>query len=259
MKGSQMNKLVLASAAVATIMLATASDAQAWCFGRNNCGGGCAPAQYGCNDCGPCMQYQQVWKEREEVVTVLKRVPRQENFEYTVCVPVTTAEKRKVVVCRIVTKEVEFKYIENVPVVTAEKRKVVQYTCVPTTVECDVPCWTTVIVPCCNPCGGVGYTCQRVCTTQRVQRTVMKQVPQEVEVTVNVCNYNRVEKVGKRMVCERVPEEQEITVNVCRMTTEKRTGTRTIIDCVPTQEKRMVRYCEMVPVAAAPAAPMATV
>jgi hypothetical protein len=267
-----MKKLVVASVAVATILLAAASDAQASCFRRGGCGG-CASAP---GDCGqfvsyqgapcatcssPCVTYQQVWKEKEEVVTVLKRTPRTEQFEYTVCTPVMTPEKRKVTVCQNVMKEVEFKYVECTPVTTAEKRKVVQYTCVPTTVECDVPCYSTVMVPCCtppsccNPCGGVGYTCQRVCTMQKVTRTVMKQVPQEVEVTVNVCTFNRVEKVGKRQVCERVMVEQEVTVNVCKLVTEKKTGTRTVIDCVPTQEKVMVKYCELVPVTTAAVAP----
>jgi len=260
-----MKKLVVLGVAVAALLLATARDAQASFFGHGGLCGGCAASPASC-DCGPCapapcVTYQQVWKEKEETVTVMKRVAREEKYEYMVCTPVATAEKRKVTVCQTVVKEVEFKYIECVPVTKAEKRKVTQYTCESSVVECEVPCCTTVMVPCCDSCGVVSYTCQRVCTTQKVQRTVMKQVPHEVEVTVNVCTFDRVEKVGKRKVCEVVPVEQEVTVNVCKVVTEKKTGTRTAYDCVPTQEKRMVKYCEMVAVTteAAPAAPVATV
>ena len=119
------------------------------------------------------------------------------------------AEKRKVCTLTPVTKEVECTYIECVPTTTIEKRKCLQYTCVPTTVECEVPCWSTVMVPCCtppsccNPCGSVSYTCQRVCTMQKVQRTVMKSVATEVEVNVPVTTYARVEKKAKRMVTPR--------------------------------------------------------
>jgi hypothetical protein len=248
-----MNKLVLACIAGATLVLATAGDVNASWFGHGNCGG-CAPQYYSnCGSCAPCVQYQQVWKEREDTVTVYTRVPREEKFEYTVCIPVTTQEARKVVVCNFVPKEVEFKYVVSVPHTTPVTRKVTQYTCEPYVVECEVPCYSTVMVSCCNPCGGISYCCQQVCTMQKVQRTMMKQVPHEVEVTVNVCTYEPVEKVGKRTVCERVMVEKEITVNVCHMTTEKRTGSRVVYDCVPSQRKVMVKYCELVPVVMQPA------
>jgi hypothetical protein len=245
-----MNKLMLAGIAGVTLLLASAVDARASFFNRGGNCGGCAPQ---CYDCGPCVQYQQVWKEREETVTYYTQVPREVKFEYTVCIPVTTQETRKVVVCKLVPKEVKFKYVEVVPHTVPEKRKVTQYTCVPTVVECEVPCYSTVMVACCNPCGGVSYCCQPVCTMQKVQRTVMRQVPQEVEVTVNVCHYERVEKVGRRTVCETVQVEQQVTVNVCHMTTEKRAGSRVVYDCVPNQKKVTVRYCELVPVVVQPA------
>src|SRR5438309_132310 len=245
-----MKKLVVGCLAVAAVVLATVSDAQATCFRRGGHGDCCAPAPSDC--CAPQMVcqtvtcWQPVWKEREIEVTVLQQVQREEKFEYvvcipvttqekrkvtcyqtvtnevefkytvcvpvttvekrkvvcyktvtnevefkyTVCVPVTTVEKRKVVCYRTVTNEVEFTYFENVCTTTQEKRKVTQYTCVPTQVQVQVPCWTTVMVPecippsCCNPCGGVRYRCERVCTMQTVTRTVLQQVPQEVEVLV---------------------------------------------------------------------------
>src|SRR5262245_61819317 len=99
-----MNKLVVASVAVATLMLATANDALASCFRQGGCGG-CASTSNDCCNYGPvgaCVSYQQVWKEKEVDITVYNRVARQENFEYTVCKPVFTAEKRKVMTCQLV-------------------------------------------------------------------------------------------------------------------------------------------------------------
>jgi len=282
-----MKKLVVASVAVAALLLATASDAQASCFRLGGGCGGCA-APTNCSSCGvvsyaPAVQYQQVWKERDVEVLVCKQVVTPEkrkvmvcqlvmkevNVPYVECVPVVTQEKRKVMSTQVIAKEVEFTYTECVPVVTAQKRKVIQYDRVASVVECDVPCYSTVMVACCDPCGGVRYTCQRVCTMQKVQRTVYQSVPKEVEVTVNVtsynmiqktgkrtvtecvpvqtevlvniCNYNRVEKVRKAQVCDRVMVEQEVTVNVCRTVTEK--------------QMVKVKYCEMVPVQTSAVAP----
>src|SRR5437660_8760946 len=117
MKGSDMKKLVVGCLAVAAIALATATDAQATCFRRGGHGGGCcAPAPSDCGGCAPQMVpqtvtcYQPVWKEREVEVTILRQVPREEKFEYVVCIPVTTPEKRKITVFQTVTNEVEFKY-----------------------------------------------------------------------------------------------------------------------------------------------------
>jgi len=257
-----MYKLVVASVAAATLMLAVASDAQASCFRRGGCGGcysapsdcgGCGYGMVGYGGCGPCVTYQQVWKEREIEVTVMRQVPRQVTFEFTVCVPVTRQETRKVMSCQTVTREVEFTYTVCVPETRTEKRKIVRMNCVPTVVEREVPCYSTVMVPCCNPCGGMSYTCQTVCTMQRVQCTVMQQVPQEVEIEVPITTFSTLERKGKRMVCELVPVEREVVVNICTMVPEKRTGTRTVCECVPSVEKRVVRYCEMVPVTVAPA------
>jgi hypothetical protein len=254
-----MKKLLAAGFAVAVLMLATASDAGATCFRRGGHGGCATTCNEGYGGCGAspcypatCTVYQPVWKEREEMVTVYKTVTKEVEFKYTACVPVTKAEKRKVCTYQWVNKEVEFAYIECVPVTTVEKRKCLKYTCVPTVVECEVPCWSTVMVPtctppsCCNPCGSVSYCCQRVCTMQKVQRTVMKSVATEVEVSVPVTTFNRVEKKGKRTICECVQVEKEVVVNICSYEMQERVGKRLVCECVSSQEKRMVKYCEMV-------------
>src|SRR5207248_2865882 len=140
-------------------------------------------------------------------------------------------------------------YFENVCTTTQEKRKVTQYTCVPTQVQVQVPCWTTVMVPecippsCCNPCGGVRYRCERVCTMQTVTRTVLQQVPQEVEVLVNVPVWNKVERKGKRLVCSSVPEESVIEVPVCTYTTQERVGKRLVCSSVPEESVIEVPVC----------------
>jgi hypothetical protein len=262
--------------------------------------------------CGPSVSYvpqmvttyQAVWKEREQEVIVHKAVAREEKFEYNVCVPKTRVEKRKVTTYQNVTKEVEFKYTVSVAIPKSEKRVekyftpvskqveftyfenvctmvptkqvVTRYTCVPKTVMVEVPVCTVVRVPCCDPCGNVSWTCQRVMTTQQVcrvinetvpvqqevvvnvpswakverkgVRTVCEYVPAEREVVVNFCTYEMQERIGKRLVCDVVAVVNEVDVQICFNEFEKRVGVRTVYDYVPEKQKVTVRYCETVAV-----------
>jgi hypothetical protein len=211
---------------------------------------------------------------------------------YTVCVPVVHPEKRTITCYTTVAKQVPHTYTVCVPVTTYEKRLVTRYTSVPRTVECDVPCRTCGYDGCDGGCGrrlfrrGCRHQCDSDCgnygssdacctEVRHVQRTVYDCVPQQVEVTVPVCNWKTEQRAGMRIVCERVPQTREITVNVCSYETQQRTGkrlvcetvpetrevtcnvttyqrvektgTRTVYQCVPVTETRKVTYCEMVP------------
>src|ERR1700676_5064411 len=109
-----MKRVVVASIAVATLLLVAASDASASCFRRGGCGG-CAPAYSSCDSCGSgpmagpvspatCTVYKAVWTEKEELVNVYKTVTKEVEFKYIACVPVMRAEKRKVCTLTPVTK-----------------------------------------------------------------------------------------------------------------------------------------------------------
>jgi hypothetical protein len=78
-----------------------------------------------------------------------------------------------------------------------------------------VPCCRMVWTQSSDCCGCCRSFCQPVVEWQTVTRTVMRQVPQTQEVTVNVCSYQQQQRTGMRVVQEMVPQTQEVTVNVC--------------------------------------------
>jgi hypothetical protein len=226
-------------------------------------------------------RYRCEYREREEEVTVVKMVPREEPYKYRVLVPVMKPEKRKVMEYQTSMVEEPYKYTVIVPVMKPEKRKVIEYqtsmveepykyyemvptttmqtqmqtryTCVPQTVVQNVPVCRTVTVPvvcqtapsCCDPCGAtvIRYTCQRVMEMQQVTRVVSQMVATQVEVTVPVTTWNRVEREGKRMVCRTTPVEREITVNVCHYERQEREGKRMVWKTTPVEREITVNIC----------------
>src|SRR5262249_6985620 len=142
-------------------------------------------------------------------------VMSEEKYDYVVSVPVMSVEKRKEVFYTPTTKNVEYEYTVMVPRTVQEKRKVMTYECQTSVVKETVPVCRTVRVACCDPCGRVHYTCQRVTEMQEVCRTVVNRIPVEREVVVSriVCDTEK--RKGVRAVCEMVRGEREVNVNVC--------------------------------------------
>ena len=50
-----------------------------------------------------------------------------------------------------------------------------------------------------------------------------------------------------RTVCKVVPQEKEVTVNVCRYESQQQEGTRTIFVPLTENVTRKVQFCKMVP------------
>ena len=215
-------------------------------------------------------QPQMVEQEITEVVTRL--IPKQENFTYTVQVPVVRPVKQTVTTYRTVQNEVAvpvtvmvpvtdhvkqtvttYKHVQKpitVPVTTfthqTVARKVMQTTfqCVPTPVTHQVPVCRIVHVPCVDPCTGcVHYTCQRVVDMQTVTHTVNKMVPTTQEVTVNEVVCVPVTQNVQRMVTECVPVPQEVTVPVTRMVAQQQTVKRLVCQVVPQAQEVTVNVC----------------
>jgi len=267
--------LTAAVAVVACMGLAVGTGSANHRHGGGYDCGGCAPVY---QDCGPQYQqvqvtrYQQQWVEQEINEVVCRLVPKQENYSYTVQVPVMKAVKQMVTSYQTVQKEVAVPCTVMVPVtdnvkqvVTTYKhvpkeievpyttythntvaRKVLQTTfqCVPEQVTHQVPVCRTIQVPCCDPCTGcVRYTCQRVVELQPVTCTVVRRVPTTTEVTVNEVVCTPVTQMVKRTISECVPVQQEITVPVCRMVAQQQTYKRLVCECVPVQQEVTVNVC----------------
>jgi len=172
-------------------------------------------------------EYVTVTTPEKRTVTWCETVTREVPYTYWVNVPVVTPTKKTVMTCKTVTTEVPYTYWVNVPVVTPQRRMVTTWTCVPDKVTCEVPVCLT--VPCveCDPCTGCCHTvCRKVMTTQTVTKTVMRSVPVQQEVTVNVCTYKPEERHGVRLECRTIEVPQDVVVNVCTYKSEQRHGVR---------------------------------
>jgi hypothetical protein len=219
-----MNKLTLVGL-VAVGLAVAASSAEARGL-RRGCDASCAPA------CAPCpattvvWQDREVtvneiqWQEREVTVNVCRLVPREvvEKHTCTIMVPEYTPQKR------------------TITVMTQQARPSVREVC-----RC-------VSVPVCvvDPCTGCTRTvCQRQTVREQVPCTVWECVPQQREVTVQVCSYKPVVKnwETKCIVCDRV------------VTPEKRREKY----CVTVPVKKMVKVAVCVPAPCVAPVPCVTV
>jgi len=180
------------------------------------------------------------WYETVSVTTPEKRKVQycetqthEVPYTYKVSVPVVTPEKRKVTTYRTETHEVPYTYKVCVPVVKPEKRMVTTWTCVTEQVPCQVAVCRPVTYTVVDPCTGCCHTvCCKVTEMQTVMKSVVRSVPSQQEVTVNVCHYEEQERKGTRTVCETVPVPGEVTVNVCRYEEQERKGTRLVCENV---------------------------
>jgi len=233
----------------------------------------CAPA------CAPAVQYveRQVTCYRpqmvEQTVTqqVTRCVPTQENFSYTVNVPVMRQEKRAQTVMVAQQKEIQVPVTVCVPVTTNETRTVTQYTptsrvveytynvmvpetvqrkvlsttfqCVPKQVSVSVPVCRMVPVQCTDSCGNCYTSCRPVVEYQQCTRTIVERIPTTQEVTVNEVVCRAEARKGQRTVCEMVPSQQQVTVPVTRMTTQQQMVKRVVCEMVPQQQEVMVNVC----------------
>ena len=121
-------------------MLPSASQA----FGRRHRGNDCAPAceapcasECAAPACAPAApvapvmvatkvtRYKQQWKERQVTENICRIVPRQENYTYTVSVPVTKQVARNITTYDRRTKEVPYTFTVMVPKPYQEKRTVI--------------------------------------------------------------------------------------------------------------------------------------
>ena len=294
-----MLKTVSKSLFVAALFLAGLLPAEA--CGRRHGSSSCAPAcesSCGSSACGgsacassaceaaPCAapapqyeerkvtRYKAVMSERDVTQAVTKMVQKQENFTYTVMVPHTVAEKRKVTEYNTVQEQQPYTYTVMVPRTVAEKRKVTEYNTVqeqqaytytvmvPHTVTENVSHTVmrrvteqvTESVPVCkivrtsgDACGGCASSCERVTVMEQRTRCVTKCVPETVTVACNKTVCTAEQRQGTRTVCKTVPVVREITVNRTECVAEQRQGTRTI--CVPVTENvtHKVQVCTQVP------------
>jgi len=262
-----MKRTALLLAAVAILGLLP-DESQA--FGHRKRGGGgccessCAPAPCGdvCATQAPCApvqpaapqmvevtvtKYKAEWKERQVTENICKMVPRTENYTYTVLVPVTKQETRKVTVMQRQTKEVDVTYTVMVPKTYQETRTVQVCNYQTSMVTNNVQVCRTVRVPCVDACGNCTYTCQQVMETVPVTRCVTTPVMSTKEITVNVVRCEAETRQGKRTVVECIPVVQDVTVNVCSYERQERQGTRTVCEYKTEAVSRTVKYCEMVP------------
>jgi hypothetical protein len=192
-------------------------------------------------------RYKAVMVERVVDVVECKRVNRDVKFEYTVCVPVTTQEKRKVAHFETVSKEVDYVYTVMVPKTVQKKVQCTTYQCVRENIVEKVPVCRTVCVNYVDECGRCCVRRERVTTMEEVTRCVVKRVPIVTEQVVNVTVCEPVQHKGKKTVCDVVRSEKEVLVNVCRVEHQKREGVRTVCDIVTEKVKRKVQVCEMQP------------
>jgi len=255
-----MKHLVLTSAIVLLGWLAADSQAghrrgSACCESVDCCAPACeAPApQYVERQ---ITRYKCVQTEREVQQVVSRMVPREEQFTYTVMVPVTTQETRQQTCYKPVTREVEYTCNVAVPVTTNEKRTITECRLVRKEVEAQV----TVMVPktvqqtrtvsycelerreqqvtvpvcrmvqeqCQDECGRCYTTCRRVMENQTVTRVICVPVQKTREVTCNVTICEPQQQTVKRIICEPVSQTREIVVPVTRCEMQQRTMKRTV-------------------------------
>lgn len=181
-----------------------------------------------------------VTTQQKRTETCYKPVQKQVEYTCTVMVPVTTQEKRTVTECQLVSKEVEYKYTVMVPKTVQEKRTVTYCEMERRLQECVVPVCRVVQVQCTDACGNCYTTCQRVVENQKVTREICVPVTKTKEVLVNVTVCEAQERVGKRTVCERVMSQREVLVNVVTCQAQARKMTRTVCEMVPETREVLV-------------------
>jgi len=149
--------------------------------------------------------------------------PTKETVEVNSYKTVTTPTKVNVKYCEWVTTEEEATWTEYNTVVTPEKRTVVTWTCVPQEVISQVAVTRCVACTVVDSCGNCHVVSKPVCEMQTVKHTVMRSVPVNTEVTVNVAKVVATEKKGKKPVTRLVEKNREETVNVvsCQLVKEK--------------------------------------
>ena len=225
---------------------------------KGGCDSGCASAPCASAPCATVapapVQYEerkvkvarQVWTDKEVEVLECKRISREEKFVYTVCVPVTTQEKRKAIVCTPVSKQVEYTYTVMIPSTVQKKVQCTTYQCVRETVCEMVPVCKTVCVTCVDECGRCHTRRERVTVMEERTRCVVKRVPIITEQIVNVTVCTPEIRKGMKTVCEIVRSETDVLVNVCRIDHQQREGVRTVCENVTVKSKRMVKVCSTV-------------
>ena len=133
------------------------------------CAAPCAPT---C--CAPCMTTTVQWVTKQVTCYRTEVRTRQVTETVTRLVPQTITEQQQVTVC--------------VPVTTPQKRMITEYTRVPRVVQRQVCCCQRVPVCVTDPCTGCTRTCwQTQQITKTVACTVYDCVPVQREITVNVC------------------------------------------------------------------------
>jgi len=157
-------------------------------------------------------------------VTVKKWVcvPTKEKVEVQSWKHVSTPTKVTTKYLEPSTKEVDYTWTEYSTVMVPTKQKVTTWTCVPQEVISTVNVTRCVACQVVDSCGNCHIVYRPVCEPQTVKHTVMKSVPVESEITVNVCKVVSTEKKGKRNETTWVEKSKEETVNVvsCQLVKE---------------------------------------
>jgi hypothetical protein len=219
---------------------------------RGGCGGCEAPCA---TPCAPTpVQYEtrkvkvakHVWVDKEVECFECKRFTREEQYNYTVCVPVTKTEKRTVMDCTTVTKEVPCTWTVLVPRTEKKMVECVTYRCERETICEQVPVCRTVCVPYVDECGRCCMRRETVTVMETRTRCVVKRIPEKTmrEVCYTVCD--TVVKTGTRTVCDIVRTPREVLVNVCSYEHKPMVGTRTVCEYKTVATKRMVKVCTTV-------------
>lgn len=157
-------------------------------------------------------------------VTVRKwvNVPTRQTVEVASWKTVTTPQKHTVRYNEMVETEEDTTWTEYKTVTTPQKQTVTSWTCQPQEVISNVP--VTRCVPCTivDSCGNCQTVMKPVCELQTVRHTVMRQVPVQSEIVVNVTQTVPTEVKGKRKVGRWVERTREETVNVtsCQLVKE---------------------------------------
>lgn len=199
----------------------------------------------------PCKYtiYKPVYTEEKRTVTCYRCVAKEIPYTWNECVPVPAQEKRTVTCYRQQFKEVPCTVFVPVQVVVPQKQTVVVCRYEPQEVVRQVPVCQTVRKDCIDPCTGcVRTVCQPVTVMQDVKCTVMKAIPEQKEVIVNVIRCEMQERQGTRTVCELIPETKEVMVNVCRFEVVQRKGTKIMYENIPETKEVTVQVCRYEPI-----------
>jgi len=201
--------------------------------------------------------HEQVWVEEAVTYKVCKTsmVPTKVTVKKWVCVPtkekvdvqswknVSTPTKVTTKYLEPSTKEVDYTWTEYSTVMVPEKRKVTTWTCVPQEVISTVNVTRCVACQVVDSCGNCHIVYRPVCEQQTVKHTVMKSVPVESEITVNVCKVVGTEKKGKRNETTWVEKSKEETVNVVSCQLVKETVEVTVNRMSEVSEDVTVNVC----------------